>query len=60
MPGPTSTDRKRKQPFRGKDGKPNRKSQKRLEARQKEIPSSGYYTIGLKTGYFHKPGSQQR
>lgn len=63
MPGPKhGTPRKagaRPDP-EGNPRKANRKAAARLEARQKEVPTTGYYPIGLKTGFFRKPGSQNR
>jgi hypothetical protein len=37
-----------------------RRNQKRLAARHKDIPSTGYYPIGVKTGFFRKAGSENR
>ena len=44
----------------GNPRKPNAKQAKRLAARQAEIPNSGTYPTGLKSSFFHKPGSQNR
>lgn len=38
----------------------NRKVEKRLAARRKEIPSTGSYQTGAKSSFFRKPGSQNR
>lgn len=40
--------------------KHKRKIQAALEARQNLIPNTGYYPIGVKSGFFRKPGSQNR
>lgn len=40
--------------------KAQRKTEARLARRQASIPNSGYYPIGVKTGFFRKPGSQNR
>jgi hypothetical protein len=60
MPGPKSLHVKRLKPADGSSGigNPNKKAAKRLAARQASVPNTGYYPIGLKTGFFRKPGSQ--
>ena len=63
MPGPLNKNHTRHQPFYGEKGTPNRKAAKRLARRQNSndgVPSTGYYPIGVKTGFFRKPGSQNR
>ncbi len=60
MPGPLAKDRRTKSPFRGEKGTPNRKTEKRLAKRLATVPSSGFLQTGMKTSFFHKPGSQNR
>lgn len=44
----------------GNARKMNRKTARRLAARQAEVPNSGTYQTGMKTSFFTKPGSQNR
>lgn len=59
MPGPQSKYRHNKGRL-GVVGNPNKRAAARLGARLAAVPNSGFYPTGMKTSYFHKPGSQNR
>lgn len=63
MPGPKHGTPRRSGNRNDPNGharKPERKSAAKLAKRQESVPSSGYYTTGVKTSFFTKPGSQNR